>query len=273
MREEGKILAGQQLHNRTKEYRRVTSHPARLKRQQIGGRWLLKLSFGVLILCATIWGWQKITNPQTLPIRTVQITGLYAHVDHEFLRQLILPYVDKGFLWIDASALQDSLQQLPWIYTASVKREWPNKLTISLTEQKPVARMGTNVLINAQGDTFEVEQATIPAGLAVFVSSETGQQKLILQNYQAMNAVLAPIAVKIAAISLDARQSWSLQLDNGIMVILGKIDPLLRLQRFVHLYPQIAGTNPAAINSIDLRYTSGVAVRFKNQAKTEVNRD
>ena len=267
MREEGKILAGQPIHNRTREYRRSAQHPAHLKKPT-GGRKLLKISFGVLILCAAIWAWQKIANPQTLPIKTVQITGYYTHTDHNELRQLVLPYVAKGFLWADTSGLQDRLQQLPWIYSASVKREWPNKLTINLTEQKPVARMGSDILVNAQGNTFEVDQSTIPAGLPLFISPLPKQQKLILDNYKTMSTLLAPLAVNIVALSLDERQSWSLQLDNGIVVILGKVDPIPRLQRFVQAYPQVVGTNAATINSVDLRYASGIAVRFKNQTKT-----
>jgi len=268
MREEGKtIAAGQPLSNRTKEYRRIAQHPAQSKKQQTGNRWFLKLSLGILIFCAAIWCWQKIANPQTLPIKTIQITGVYQHVDHNQLRQLILPYVAKGFLWMKDSALQDQLQQLPWIYSASVKREWPSKLAINLVEQKPVARMNSNTLVNEQGDTFAVDESTIPAGLPLFISPLADQQKLILDNYKTMNAILAPLAVKIAAISLDARQSWSLQLDNGIVLILGKVDPITRLQRLVQVYPQVVGANATNILSIDLRYTSGVAVRFKSQTK------
>jgi cell division protein FtsQ len=271
MREEGKIVAGQPIHNRTREYRRVAQHPAHAKKYQQSGRRLLKLSFGILIICAFIWCWQKITNPQTLPIRTVQITGVYEKVDHNELRQLILPFVDKGFLWADTSALQDRLQQLPWIYTASVKRTWPNKLVINLAEQKPIARIGGANLVNEEGDVFAVDQSTIPAGLPLFISPLPGQQKLILDNYKTMSATLAPLSVKIVAISLDARQSWSVQLDNGIVVIMGKVEPIPRLQRFVHAYSQIVGANAANINIVDLRYASGIAVRFKNQTKATLN--
>lgn len=271
MREEGKIVAGQPIHNRTREYRRIAQHPTHIKKHLFNGRRFLKISFSILIVCAFIWSWQKITNPQTLPIRTIQITGFYEKVDHNELRQLILPYVAKGFLWADTSALQDRLQQLPWIYNAAVKREWPNKLVINLTEQKPFARMGDDTLVNEQGDTFEVKQSTIPAGLPLFITPLTGQQKLILDNYKTMTTILAPLAVKIVAISLDARQSWSLQLDNGIVVIVGKVDPIQRLQRFVQAYPQIVGANATNISIIDLRYASGITVRFKNQSKTTIN--
>ncbi len=265
MREEGKFLAGQPFQDRIKEYRRTRWQSAK---QQSGHYRLLKISLGILFCCAIIWSWQKLANPQTLPIKSIQITGLYEHVDHAALQQLILPYTEKGFLWADTAALQDRLQQLPWIYNANVKRAWPDKLIINLSEQKPVARMADNKLVNAQGDIFAVDQATIPAGLPTFISPLAEQQKLMLQNYQSMNTILAPLAVKIVALALDARQSWSLQLDNGIVVIVGKVDPLQHLQRFAQVYPQVVGASAAAINSVDLRYASGVAVRFKNAAKS-----
>ncbi len=269
MREEGKIISGQRLYGRAREKGRPASQVYQ-KHQQPDNRWLLKLSLSILMMSAFIWGWQKISNPATLPIKTVQVTGNYTHVDQTALRQTITPFIDKGFLWIDVNGFQDRLQQVPWVRNVAIKRVWPGRLVVKLTEEQAVARIGEDVLVDSGGDTFTVDKNTIPAGLPQFISPVAGQQKLMLQTYQAMSAVLTPLNIQITALSLNVRQSWALQLSNGIVLLVGKVNAVQRLQRFVQAYTQVVGDNIQAINSIDLRYANGIAVRFKNQATKEI---
>lgn len=274
MREDAKILNGQRLYSHTKDNSvgRPT-HQAQSNNPSVGyHHWFLKVSVFLLIICVLIWAGQKISDPRTLPVSTVQVVGNYQHIDHAQLQQAILPYVAKGFLWADTASLQDRLQQLPWVNTVSVRRAWPDRLIVTLSEQQPAARIDANTLVSVQGEKFIVAKNTIPAGLPVFVSPIDGQQKIMLQTYQAMSAVLAPLSLQISALSLDARQSWALQLNNGIVLLIGKLNPLQRLQRFVQVYKQIVnGNNPAAISTIDLRYANGVSVHFKNQNLTKNN--
>ena len=56
----------------------------------------------------------------------------------------------------------------------------------------------------------------------------------------------------------DPRGSWSLALDNGIEVVIGRTDARSRLQRFVRVLPQLLGRQPqSAPERADLRYTNG----------------
>ena len=123
-------------------------------------------------------------------------------LDHGVLRQTILPYVQKGFWGADLTGLKDRLLQLSWVADASVQRNWPDSLVIKLTEQKPVARFGADKLLNSQGDLFAVAPTTVPPGLPLFIGS-VGQQKLMVQMYQQMTALLAPIGFKISSLELD----------------------------------------------------------------------
>lgn len=260
MNHEGKIIPGQPVYLREHE----TTRSVRLSQQNPSSSnyRLRKLSVAILILCATVWLWQKIANPHTFPIHNVQISGSYGHVNRAQLQQTILPYLQKGFISIDTAGLLDNLQQLPWVNTVTIKRVWPDKLKIVLQEQQPAARFGSTDLINKQGDRFTVDAATIPAGLPLLLG-EQGQEKLMLNNYDQMMAILAPLGLRIVTLSLNARESWSLQLSNGIVLLIGRTDPITRLQRFVKVYPQIVGNKIKQIYSIDLRYTNGVAVRYQ----------
>jgi cell division protein FtsQ len=58
------------------------------------------------------------------------------------------------------------------------------------------------------------------------------------------------------------RFAWQLTLSNGIELKLGREDTLKRVQRFIDLYPSISKHKPEAIEQVDLRYDTGLAVRF-----------
>lgn len=260
MHDEGKIVAEQRFYGRAKEQSRPVRHSK--KNEQANSSWFLKLSLTILFICVLIWGWSRLMNPQIFPIHKVQIDGEYHNVDHSVLRETILPYVQKGFWGVDLTGLKDRLLQVPWVGEVDVQRKWPDSLTIQLLEQKPIARFGENVLLNTRGELFGVAAATIPAGLPSF-AGPAGQQKLMIQVYQQMSALLAPLGLRISSLVLDLRQSWQVQLENGLVIYVGRVDPLQRIQRFVAIYKQALETKVATVQSVDLRYANGVAVRFK----------
>jgi len=266
MQDEGKIFTEQRVYKRGTDRARKSRPIA--QPHTASNHWLLKSSLLLLLVSILIWGWLKLTNPENFPIYNVQIRGNYVHVDHNNLRQTIVPFIQKGFLMMDTRGLQDRLLQLPWVATAKVQRIWPDKIIIYLTEQHPVARFGKNTLLNAEGELFTVKPQTVPAGLPLLMGP-LGQQKLMLDTYQAMHNTLTPLSLKATILVVDPQQFWRLQLDNGIVLLIGKTDPIARLQRFVAVYPQVVGDKATLIDYIDLRYSHGMAIHFKNQNITK----
>lgn len=61
-------------------------------------------------------------------------------------------------------------------------------------------------------------------------------------------------------INIDDRGAWQVQLDNDIVLKLGRGYWKSKLERFVTIYPQIDVPENKKIDYIDLRYTAGAAV-------------
>lgn len=260
MYEEGKIFIQQRLYAHDEKRARST----RLPQPAPHGRWFLKLSLAILLISVLVWGWIKLSDPQTLPINTVSVQGDYPHVDRELLRQAILPYTKKGYIRLDVAGLQEKLQKLPWVASATVQRTWPDTVIIALVEHRPIARFGSQMLLSEGGEPFNIGQIKPPGGLPFFVGP-AGQQKLMLQTYHEMSAILSPLSVKINALVLDEQQFWRLQLNNGLILLIGRVEPLERLKRFMAIYQQVIGGRLSTIEYVDLRYMHGIAVRYKSQ--------
>jgi cell division protein FtsQ len=70
-------------------------------------------------------------------------------------------------------------------------------------------------------------------------------------------------------LDLEARGAWTLELDNDIKVVVGRENINERLQRFLELYRLRLADKSAEIEQIDIRYTHGVAVKWREKTDEE----
>jgi cell division protein FtsQ len=62
---------------------------------------------------------------------------------------------------------------------------------------------------------------------------------------------------------LDNRRAWHLQLDNAVLLELGRADAGQRLQRFVRAWPDVFAGRLDELQRVDLRYSNGFSVSWK----------
>ena len=60
-----------------------------------------------------------------------------------------------NFFQVDVNDVQHQISQLPWIYSVSVRKKWPNELKIYVVDQLPVAQWNGDFLINNEGKAFQ----------------------------------------------------------------------------------------------------------------------
>jgi cell division protein FtsQ len=64
-----------------------------------------------------------------------------------------------------------------------------------------------------------------------------------------------------------AGRAWRLRLDNGMQIVLGRDEPVLRLARFTALYPRLFAAPATAPAYVDLRYVDGFAIRMPDNTR------
>jgi cell division protein FtsQ len=229
-------------------------------------RGALIMASGLVLAGVLGWGWSTFTNPQFLPIKNVQVQGSFAHVRAPAVRAAVASVLVGNFLTVDVRRVQRVVQAMPWVRRAEVRRVWPDAVHITVAEQVPVARWDADALVNAGGDIFRPSHAGFPQGLPGLRGPE-GSGATVVAALKNMNAILAPLDLHIARLVLDERRAWSLSLDNGMQVLLGRGDGYGRLLKFVKFYRLAFHGRAATVDKVDLRYSNGFAVSWKQAAK------
>ena len=113
-------------------------------------------------------------------------------------------------------------------------------------------------LVDMQGNVFP---AKIPDNLPVFEGQE-GTGKEMVQRYREFTDILEPQGLKIGKLIYTPRSAWSIELDNGITIRLGRENEIFRLQRFAGIWPSLLKKHENRLAYVDMRYKDGFAVRY-----------
>jgi len=224
-------------------------------------RRLLPLLVMLAIAALLYAGSLKLLDPATLPVHSVRIESPLKQVTQQQLREVVGRHVASGFLRLDVARLRAELEAMPWVNRASVRRAWPDVLVIRIEEQQPIARWGNGGLVNAEGNLFKPEQGNEWRDLALLRGPQN-TEKMMATEFRRMQEMLTPLGLQISHLTMNERRAWRLHLANGLQLGLGRNDIHLRLLRFVRVYAEVLKPRLEAIDSIDLRYTNGFAVRW-----------
>lgn len=222
------------------------------------------LLLGVLAGCGLI-GTRWLSDPLRFPLAVVEVKGEFRYLLKEELQEAMAPYVSGGFFTVNVAAIRAAAERLPWVYRASVKRVWPATLRVDIVEQTPVAHWGEHAFLNAQGQSFEPERPASTPQLPG-LSGPPGQEQKVLEHYHQVLDALAPLGLQVARVTLDERRAWSVYLDNGVELRLGRAEPWQRLARFVRAYPDLLAGREAELQGVDLRYSNGFSVLWQTVA-------
>ena len=226
--------------------------------------WLLVLSLSAIFLTCRL-GYYYLSDAERFPITTIKVAANYEHVTHKELEGVLSKHLSNSFFTLSINALQNELNELGWIDTASVERVWPDTLKIRLVEKKPVA-IWDNALMTEDGRLFN--EGAVPQGLSLpKLKGPLSQQEEVLQVYEKLSKILSMYGLNATGLHLRENQSWVLLLGNDIKIYLGKKELKERLQRFCKAYPAVFAEKIEQLSSVDLRYPRGMAVQWKQQTE------
>ncbi|GGO82512.1 hypothetical protein GCM10011348_24080 [Marinobacterium nitratireducens] len=235
------------------------------------GGWLrpLLLLASLGLFAALVWALaQQAWRWLDQPVAEVRVLGEARHLDRSALAQRLAAGLGKPLLQLDLAQLEERVLDEPWVHGARIRRDWPPAIEVHIDEEVPVARWGDKGLLNHQGDIFwpelKPEYQTLPRlnGPA----SDTGR---VMAQFHDLTRMFQGAGLRLVSLSLEARGAWTLELDNGMRVVVGRERVAERLRRFLSIYRERLADEAPRIEQVDIRYTNGVAVKWKPEPEAE----
>jgi cell division protein FtsQ len=199
-----------------------------------------------------------ILRQSVFALREVRVSNALTHVTRDQIEEVVGHDIAGNFFTLDLMRLRAGFEQLPWVRTADVRREWPDRVNVALEEQVPLARWGNDALVNIHGEVFAAAYDSV---LPVFIGPDAASAKEITIQYDYFRRSLAAIDEAPAQVQMSPRRAWEVRLASGLTLELGRDDIEARLDRFVAAYARTVGQLPHRPAYVDLRYSNGFAVR------------
>ncbi len=230
------------------------------------------------LVAAALW---RVAHWRGFGIAHIAVIGQTAHSNPFGVRSQVLPQLRGNFFTMRLDDVRAAFQSQPWVRSATVRRVFPNQLVVQLQEYEEAAYWGNEEdgyrLLSADGTVFEANPDEVTRENLPELSGPDDAAAKVLATWRQLNPAFAPLHARIARLSVDARGSWSLALDQDTSIMLGNATPeelAARIQQFVQtIGPVIAhyGRGMGDVQYADLRYKSGYAIRLKGVGTVEAS--
>jgi cell division protein FtsQ len=230
----------------------------------------LLLLGSILILLVSVAVWMA--NRPVFVVKRVIVEpmgGGLRHVSAPQIHAAIIEALNGTVLSTNLRPVYQSIQAIPWVRSATVRRIWPNRLLVRIEEQRAVAIWPNGHLVNDRGETFSGLAADhdTSCGL-VSLFGPPGSQQWVLERTRQLSQWLAPLNRPLRSVTLSEQYSWTVELTGGLTLELGR-DTLAtsaeeRVRMFVKTQPWLTEKlkrpreNLVAMRA-DLRYATGYA--------------
>ncbi len=227
-------------------------------------QWRKSYNWVFLLLPIAFAGYYLSQMDELLPIRSIQLAGSFEYLDQAEIEQALQPFIGQGFFSLDIHQMQRVLHDKSWTDSVSVRRVWPDRLRVTITEKKPVARWDERHLLSDRARVYEADSAAF--GHLPLVYSASHRPEWALRQYHALSARFGSVDERVVALHIDSRGALDVELINGLKIKLGRQDVERRIDRLVSIYQQQILPRREQIQRLDLRYSNGFAVSWKQEA-------
>jgi cell division protein FtsQ len=230
----------------------------------------------ILALALVAAGFWRLAQLPMFTLNVIRIQGVadapLHHVSPSTVRVTALPRIKGNFFTANLDSVRAGFEMVPWVRKATVRREWPDKLIVTLEEHEALGTWGEDGrLVSVKGDLFTVNSAEAEEdGELLEFSGPPGSEKEVIARFSDLREWFAPAKLVPESVQLSSRYAWSVRLDNGMTVQLGREQSRetlkARVQRLVGIYPQLVARLQDRIESVDMRYPNGLALKASGLA-------
>ncbi|MCU0950554.1 MAG: FtsQ-type POTRA domain-containing protein [Burkholderiaceae bacterium] len=233
-------------------------------------RWMdvaARLLFGLALLtiAGTAVAW--VAQRPSFDFKRIEVygsAGELKHVSTAAVRSAVAGRLAGGFFTMRLDDARRAFETVPWVAGASVRRVWPDRLIVTLTEHRALGVWGDGRVLSDEGRLFvaNAAEAEIYGPLVEFDGPPQFAPEAARRFYEFASA-LAALSMQIDTVDVSERASWRVHTRSGQTIELGRDEPpgqiAARLQLINASYPLMLTKFGAAPSRIDARYPNGLA--------------
>lgn len=257
--------------------------PLDVRLMQRATRASLLLAGLTLVVLALLW----LLRQPGFGFARIELEGDLNRSSLATIRANALPRLQGNFFTIDLQDARRAFEAVPWVRRAEVRRHWPADLRVRLQEHRAVAlweeidstERREDRLVGEDGSVFQANPGDVEDENLPQFRGPQGSAARLWSLYQPLQQRLAPIgtmgggreAASIRLLQLSNKGSWTVELDSGARIELGRgenPDLLARVERFVRTLPQALQNYQRPLLYADLRHAEGYALRLSGITTT-----
>ncbi len=214
----------------------------------------------LVVALAAVAG-NHLTAPGNLPLRDITVEGDLQRADRAEVWRRLRPLAGENFVSLRLRDVKLALLSDPWVERVNVQRVWPDRLVVTVKERVPVARWGGDSLLDASGVRFAADR--FPRSDLPLLEGPPGSERRLLATYRGVDRRLRRLGLEVDSLIQDSRRAWRIVLRDGFELNFGRQAFQERLDRFINTYPGLLAPRADAVALVDLRYSNGFAVRWR----------
>ena len=199
-----------------------------------------------------------------MPIRSIQLSGTFENLDQREVEAALQEYLGRGFFSLDIHELQQSLHAKSWTESVSVRRIWPDRISVTIVEKEPVARWDGRHLLSDKARVYRADTGEFSHLPVVYAASHN--PAWVLNQFYRLEARFGGVDEQLISLRVDSRGALDVELINGLVSKLGRNDIERKIDRLMSIYNEQILPRREQIQRLDLRYSNGFAVAWKKEA-------
>jgi cell division protein FtsQ len=204
---------------------------------------------------------QAATASLGFDVAQVEVTGL-THLPRIDVHVAVARAGGGSMLFTDVDAIRTEVEKLPWVKSATVSRQLPDRMVIAIHERTPVALWQLNgrlSVIDVSGTVLERRQLRPFAKLPLVVGPGANMQVAMLMNDMDM---VPALKAKVDVLMWKGNRRWDVQFKSGDTLQLpeGRNEALAALTAFAQL-DAANGLLGKGVGQFDMRVADRLFIR------------
>lgn len=241
---------------------------------KLGRALLMAVASALSLLTIALLAADQLFHPEAFVIQELKIKGKFRYLEPVDVDAILRTQELGNFFSVELDSLKSKVEEMEWVESADIRRQWPNALNVSIVEHQPAMRWGDDKWVSTSGSIIALPN-NIGGVNVITLNGDEAQSKHILLQATRWKKEFANDGLELRKTKLSSSQAWTLRLyyaefDSEFDLLLGSEDVAERLARFKVLFNEQLKFSEYALTRVDARYPDGLAVK---QGKQKVNKE